>query len=198
MGLGRPKKGEQKMSITLGVPTVGQIHHENVLSIVSLVGSGHISAVNIVPRLPVQQARTRIVQTTKTTHLLFADDDMVYEPKHLELLLKHADKDVVCGLAVSRSKTNSQPVVLKYRPEIGMFQFTPPPKVFSKVEAGTLAFALIKMDVFEKVGRGFRFPPNLGEDMDFFQRCAIAGVEVWLEPKCRVGHIMDKIEYYRG
>jgi len=186
------------VTITLGVPTVGSIHHESVLSIVSLVGSGLISAVNIVPRLPVQQARTRIVQTTKTTHLLFADDDMVYEPKHLELLLKHADKDVVCGLAVSRSKTNSRAVVLKYHQKIGMYQFTPPPKRFEKVEAGTLAFTLIRMDVFEKVGRGFRFPANLGEDMDFFQRCAIAGVEVWVEPKCRVGHIMDKIEYYKG
>jgi len=187
-----------EMTITLGVPTVGHIHHESVLSMVSLVGSGLISAVNIVPRLPVQQARTRIVQTTKTTHLLFADDDMVYEPKHLELLLKHADKDVVCGLAVSRSKTNSQPVVLKYRQDIGMYQFTPPPKHFDKVEAGTLAFTLIRMDVFEKVGRGFRFPANLGEDMDFFQRCSIAGVEVYVEPACRIGHIMDKIAYYGG
>jgi hypothetical protein len=184
------------MTITLGVPTTGHIHHESVQSIVGLTGSGLISAVNIVPRLPVQQARTRIVTTTTTSHLLFADDDMVYEPKHLEMLLRHADKDVVCGLAVSRSQNNSRPVVLKYDPKIGMYQFTPPPEKFARVEAGTLAFTLIKMDVFNKVGRGFTFPPKFGEDMDFFRRCEKAGVEVWLEPECQVGHIMDQILYY--
>ncbi len=193
---------EEKYTFTIGIPTVGVIRHQAVESLIATIGNGVVDAVNFVPRLPVQQARTRIAETTKTTHLLFVDDDMVYNPEHIEYLKENADKDIVCGLAYSRTDKDSRGIVMKFNEETGYFAFDPRfqyglplPEGLQKVDGGTLSFVLIKMEVFEKIGTVFNFgtnPPR-GEDVDFFERVRKAGIEVYLDPRARIGHLTDRI-----
>lgn len=187
---------------TLGLPTVGVIRHQAVESLISVIGNGAVDAVSFVPRLPVQQARTRIVERCTTTHLLFIDDDMVYNPEHIEYLKENADKDIVCGLAYSRTDKESRGIAMRYDEDKGFFTFDarfqyglPLPTGLTKVDGGTLAFALIKMTVFDKIGKEFNFgtnPPR-GEDVDFYERVRKAGIEVYIDPRARVGHLTDRI-----
>lgn len=183
------------MSITLAIPTIGQIHYRGVESMLNVTGSGLIQAVNIVPRLPIHQARTRLVETTRTTYILFADDDMIYTQREVQLLLAHAmsGKRVISGLANRRSENNSVPVVYKYGDK--GFELT---EDFdrenpSKVDAVTLAFTLIDMTVFDEIGTKFRFTDTLGEDLEFNLRLREAGIEAYLEPKAIIGHLSDRI-----
>lgn len=192
---------EEKYTVTLGLPTVGLIKHQ---AVESLVGSIHLfDKVNIVPRLPVQQARTRIVERTDTTHLLFIDDDMVYSPEHIKYLFENADKDIVCGLAFSRTDKNSRGIAMKWDSDKNHFIFDsrfeygkPLPTELVRVDGGTTAFTLIKMSVFDRLGsKEFNFgtnPPR-GEDVDFYERVRKAGIEVYLDPRARVGHLTDRI-----
>lgn len=194
---------DEKYTFTIGIPTIGVIRHQAVESLIGAIGNGLVDAVNFVPRLPVQQARTRVASTTTTTHLLFIDDDMVYDPKHIEYLKENADKDIVCGLAYSRTDKNSRGVVMKFDDETGFFKFDPRfqfglpiPTELTKVDGGTLAFTLIKMSVFDKLGsKEFNFGTNpaRGEDVDFYERVRKAGIEVYLDPRARVGHLTDRI-----
>lgn len=193
---------DKKNTYTIGLPTIGVIRHQAVESLILAVGNGVVDAVNIVPRLPVQQARTRIAERLNTTHLLFIDDDMTYEPKHIEYLKENADKDIVCGLAYSRTDKTSRGIVMKFNEETGHFEFDkrfeyglPVPQKLTKIDGGTLAFTLIKAEVFKKVGNSFRFleNPYRGEDVDFYERCRKAGIEVYLDPRARVGHLKDQI-----
>lgn len=188
-----------KISITLGLPTIGVMRHQAVESLVSVVGSGLIDAVNIVPRLPTHQARTRIVETTNTTHLLFVDDDMVYGPQQVSLLKAHAEagKMVVAGLCNSRTDKKIRPVVFEWVPHNQRFTFT---MNFDQdraqvVDGAHVAFTLIDMEVFKGTGKQFVFgkDPYFGEDIDFMHRLREAGVPTWLEPRCKVGHLTDRV-----
>lgn len=195
------KKEEEKYTVTLGLPTVGLIKHQ---AVESLVGAIHLfDKVNIVPRLPVQQARTRIVELTDTTHLLFIDDDMVYSPEHVKYLFENADKDIVCGLAYSRSAKESRGVAMRWRDDLGHFVYDDRfqygmtlPNTVMRIDGGTLAFTLIKMSVFETLGSkefSFGTNPTRGEDVDFYERVRKAGIAVFIDPRARVGHLTDRI-----
>lgn len=186
-------------TITLGIPTIGQIHHENVSCIIEAVSSGHIQAVCLVPRLPVHQARSRVVQLADTTHLLFVDDDMKFTAHDIAMLKMVVDNTgarVACGLAMTRSSKESYPVVLKDAGKQWAITRKFDDQAPSKVDGATLAFALIEMLVFEEIGTEFKFENGVGEDVDFFKRCKAKGIDVWLEPRVRVGHIMDRVVYY--
>lgn len=181
---------------TVGVPTFGIMRHQFVESLISLVGSGLIDEVCVVPRLPHHQARTRVVKLTKTSHLLFVDDDVVFTPEDVELLMK-ADKDIVSGLCYSRTDKEERPIVYRFNEETGRFNIR---KDFDKdklqpVDGATIAFCLIKMEVFAKVGMRFVFgiDPPYGEDEEFMHRLRDAGIQSWLEPRARVGHLTDRI-----
>lgn len=184
------------------MPTVGIMNYRAVECLASAVASNAVQAMCMVPRLPVHQARTRLVERCDTTHLLMVDDDMIYTPEHIEMLKQNADKDFICGLAYSRTDKESRGVVMKWDDERGHFVFDkrfqygqPVPKVVLPVDGGTLSFALIKMSLFDKIGKDFNFGtnPNRGEDVDFFERCRKAGVQIYIDPRVRVGHLTEKI-----
>lgn len=180
------------MIITVAVPSSGHPKIEFVNGLVQVVGAGMVSNVAIIPRLPVHQARQRavdLVRQTNSTHLLFIDDDIVFTPQDVQALIE-ADKPIVCGLVNRRSQTKPLPVVFDRNLD-GSLAWAEPPKKLAKVAAGTLAFTLISMDIFNAIGSEFRFTAELGEDMDFFKRVTDAGFEVWLEPKAKVGHLME-------
>jgi len=175
----------KQITITVGIPSAGHPKIEFVNSIFALISSGLIHNVVMVPRLPIQQARTCIAQKLNTTHLLFIDDDMVFTPEDVKLLID-ANKDFVCGLYMRRS-VNSTPICYEYRD--GDFYCSKPPEKLSR-GIGSLAFTLIKKEVIDKVGHEFRFSDK-GEDMEYVERIIKAGFDTWIEPNARIGHLME-------
>lgn len=183
------------MSVTLAIPTIGTINYRAVESMLNVTGSGLISAINIVPRLPIHQARTRLVETTSTDFILFADDDLVYTQREVQLLLANAlqGKPVVAGLVNRRSDKSSVPVVYKFGDKGYELTDDFDKEKISRVDGVTIAFTIVNMEVFKKVGTTFRFTDTLGEDLEFNLRLRKAGIPVYLEPRAKVGHLTEKI-----
>ena len=177
-------------SITVGVPSAGHPKIDFINSLMQLVTSGNVSAMLIVPRLPVNQARSRITSSVQTSHLLFVDDDMTFPPEALELLIA-ANKDIVSGLYVRRSQDQAkvQPCVFDYNGK--RFTFTEPPAELAEVGGVALAFTLIKKTVIDKIGTAFRFDGTMGEDLEWIKRAKNAGFETWIEPRAVIGHINE-------
>lgn len=190
----------EKITVTLGLPTIGVMRYQAVLSALQAVGAGVVDAVNVVPRLPVHQARTRIIETTSTTHLLFVDDDMVYTAEDIEKLKEHAQAGlgVVAGLCYSRTTKKKQAVVWEWNEQAKIFSLIPdykiPPKL-TEVDGAHVAFTLIRMDVFEIVGKYFIFGAHsyFGEDVEFMHRLKEKGIKTHLEPNAKIGHLTDQI-----
>lgn len=179
-----------KTTITVGVPSAGHPKVEFVNSLVELATSGLIDSVFIVPRLPVHLARKRIAENFKTTHLLMIDDDMTFTLADVQALID-AKKEVVSGLYFRRSVNNAMPVVFRFDKEKGKYMWTMPPEKLSKVDGTSLAFTLVSKKVFDKVGTDFKFTEEYGEDLDFINRVRLAGIDIWLEPKARIGHLLE-------
>lgn len=178
---------KQEMTIMLGVPSAGHPDIDFINSMVSILPA--ISGVMIVPRLPVQQARTRIAEAflgQDYTHLLMIDDDMVFTPGDAAQVLALAEdgKDVVSGLFCRRSNDKPTPIVYDKK-----MQLTEPPKEAAKVHGTSLAFTIISRRVLEAVGSKFEFGANgEGEDMNFVKEVHEMGFEWWLNPAARIGH----------
>lgn len=180
-------------SVTLAVPTTGYMHHQFVESLIGALSTGLIGAVNIVPRLPIHQARQRIAETTDTEFVLFVDDDMVFTPEDVEAIIK-TPGDIVSGLAVTRSK-KPQPVVFTNNDGAFTFRTDYTPDAMQQVDATTLAFTKVAMRVFDKIGTEFAFRDGLGEDLDFCKRASEAGFLVVLNSSVKVGHITQDVLY---
>ncbi len=179
-------KDQPTKTITVGIPSAGYPKIEFLNSLFPLIASGMIHSVMMVPRLPVHQARERIAASFTTSHLLFIDDDMVFGLEHVQALID-ADKDVVSGLYMRRG---NPPLPVCYHMIDGELEHIDPFESLAPV-SGSLAFTLICKEVIDKVGPEFRFADGKGEDMDYILRIHKAGYTPWLEPKARVGHLME-------
>lgn len=129
------------------------------------------------------------------THILFLDDDMAFKPNILKMLLEH-DKDMVTGLYLGRNYPH-KPMIFDYADEFGRCRY-----VFlnghdsrlKKVVAAGLGACLIKTEVFKKLEKPYI---RLGEldkdhwcdDIGFFLRARAAGIDLYCDLECKLGHI---------
>lgn len=136
-------------------------------------------------------ARNQIVEQALVhgaTHVMFIDDDVIVKPDALFRLLAH-DKDVVCGLQLTRNYPHLPLVDFGYRRFL-----KPSDRGLVKILSAGLGICLIKTEVFKAMLKPwFRFgvirPDHMDEDTSFFQHLDADGFEVYLDTDCRVGHI---------
>jgi hypothetical protein len=135
----------------------------------------------------------------KCTHIFFLDDDCCPEPDIIKRLLAH-DKDIVSGLYLHRNYP-FKPLMFDKFFDNGYAQYT-----FLTNErggliptvAGGLGACLIKMSVFDRLEKPYI---RLGEltldhwcdDIGFFFRAAKAGIEMFTDLDCLVGHFATGI-----
>lgn len=138
--------------------------------------------------------------------LMFIDSDMVFEVKDAIRVIE-SDKDLIGGLYFSRRKP--------YYPLVYGDDLVDTEYVFRSIDESKIpnepfkckgmgaGFLSIKHNILEKVwsnesDRPFNFIalPNgdqLGEDLSFFRRCNLMGIDIWCEPRVDVGHMSTKI-----
>ncbi len=132
------------------------------------------------------------------THILFIDDDMAYKPGALNQLLEH-DQDIVSGLYFSRMYP-FQPLIFDAIEEKGFrtrFLHGDEPRLLKIVGAG-MGFCLVKMSVFQRMEKPWF---RLGEldsehwcdDTGFFKRANEAGINVYCDTECRIGHMGTQV-----
>jgi hypothetical protein len=149
----------------------------------------------------VDEARNQLVRRAfetnpEVTHLFWLDSDVLPPPDALERLLAH-DKQVVGG--VYHLKEPPHPPLVydldPYRP----LELPPEEGGLRRVGGVGLGCALVRAEVYQRISQHFRdirwyeLSYGTGEDVHFFERCRQVGVEVWVDPTVRCGHVRDHV-----
>lgn len=142
--------------------------------------------------------RNRIIEAafqSSCSHILFMDDDMAPKKDALMQLLED-NKDVVSGLYLNRAYPHI-PLAFDVKDEAGaafpIYLSANMPRLVPIIAAG-LGFCLIRTEVFDLIEKpwvrlGELNPEHWCDDMGLFHRLDQAGVEMWLNTQCRVGHM---------
>lgn len=142
-----------------------------------------------------QESNKILNDVDKITHIFFLDSDILCEPDTINKLLE-LNKDVAGCLynyrrfpptLTAKFMDDNGNLIAKSFDEI-------PKEPFKLFGLGTGAM-LIKVDVFEKITQPwFHFTYNLdgsleySEDTYFCDKLMRAGIEVWCDPRIKVGH----------
>ena len=167
-----------------------------------LLGETHF--INIEDR-PVDDARQWLTRQALSvpglTHILWIDDDMVFQPDALQKLLAH-DLDIVGGLCFNRRSPAYQPIVAKkYHPDLGMapnatgFVYDLPQSGLYECDRTGGAFLLVKTQVFKDIETHFGpdswwIPAgDASEDFSFCARAQECGYKIFVDCGVSIGHI---------
>ncbi len=148
------------------------------------------------------RVRNRLVDAALESgckHLMFIDDDMVWQPDMVHNLWKH-QYAIVSALTVRKQWPHFSGAVLMG--EDGKRTVAPEFKGVIEVDAVGTGFMLINMDVFRKLKRPwFAMPPlredTEGEDYFFCTNAKNEGYKVWVDCDVQVGHLAQHIVTYQ-
>lgn len=192
--------------LALCVPIADQIHAATFHSILAGVPRPY----HLLDRrgVKVEQARNDIVgrllydpELADVTHLLWIDDDMVFEPGAVERLLAH-DLPIVGGLCHGRRAPHYAPILLHRQPG-GMLGYSYQhdyPEGLVKVDATGGAFILVKREVYEAIekafpraGEGPYTDRGFGEDISFCERARECGFDTYVDTTVKIGHVAEVV-----
>lgn len=140
----------------------------------------------------------------KYDYLFWIDHDIVWKPEQILQLINH-DKDIVSGCYIT-TDNNHYPICKDMRDEVllekGNYQFISrkelaKQKDIFKVDYVGFGFAAIKYGVFESLTYPwFELPTRrvghiydiTSEDVHWCMKIREKGFDIWVDPKCIVGH----------
>lgn len=136
----------------------------------------------------------------KSSHLMFIDNDMTFPSSGIQRLID-ADKDIIGGMYNARGTTEGKVVSTvkmidpKIDPNQGKIYTTEFPAQLFKCWGMGTGFMLINMQVFDKLERPYFVSgetPNgeaWTEDIYFCQMAHKAGINTWVSPSIKIGHL---------
>lgn len=146
------------------------------------------------------KARNLIIEAAlehDCTHILILDDDMVIPPDTLKRLLAR-DLDIVSAYYLMRNYPHQGIIFDKAEPDGKCYWYEVRDDETDLVEVVATGFGcvLIKIDVFHKLKQPW---VRLGEiesdgwcdDIGFFKRVREAGIKIFIDMACPVGHIAN-------
>src|SRR3990167_1773064 len=181
--------------VHIGIGCQGTVMSKTCASIMGVLITSHdkITGYSIRQGGDIVSARTFCVQDAiekKATHIFFVDSDMSFPSDTLERLLKH-DKEIVT-VEYNRRRLPAESVTtpLTERSETELYKAR-------NIGGGCL---LIKLEIFNRVlkplakpyfnfGRGKDGMVVIGEDTWFANTARDAGIDSWIDPTIKVGHI---------
>ncbi len=178
------------MKIALGLPTNRMIKAKTAKSLLDLINNTKEEILPIVSTKGYNTAENRSyisAQAVKEgcTHLFMVDDDMIYEPDTLNVLLSH-DKDLIGGMYMT--KYEKQDYVMEFLDDEreGLFK--------CKAMGGGLL--LVKTEVFKKVPQpwfGYKWHDNgmvkESNDWYFCHKAIDSGFDIWCDSNVTAKHI---------
>lgn len=137
------------------------------------------------------------------THLLFLDDDMIFNSDLIVRLLAH-EKDVVTGYCSIRYPPFKTVLIDGF--DLGnnliWHNLLPNEQGLIKIWASGLACALINLEVVKTFSEftsiGFLHHDELSEDISFFMRLHKAGYDSYCDLDCHVGHHFNGVIWPDG
>ena len=177
--------------VHIGIGCQGTVMSKTCASLMGILITSHdkITGYSMRQGGDIVSARTFCVQDAiekKATHILFIDSDMNFPADTLEKLLAH-DKDITT-VEYNRRQLPLSPIVapLEEKSETELYK--------ARVIGG--GCLLIKLSVFDKIakpwfvfGRGKDGMVTMGEDSWFSHQARDVGIDSWIDPTIKVGHI---------
>ena len=127
--------------------------------------------------------------------ILLTEWDHEYPPDTLEILW-NSNKPVVSGLYRSRQQ-RYRPIMAGKELKDGGIEYNVrdvPDKLFQTDWTG-LGCMLVRKEVFDVLKKPFFDPIKKGIDRDFCKKLKDAGLEIWINPKAQVGHLMSDVNW---
>ena len=182
------------MKLLIAIPSLDFVHVDFMRCLVNLTNrlkdEGIDFDVDIRSGTLVYVARNRLATKAAQegyTHVLWLDADMIFTDDVLDDLM-WCEKDFVCGVFHARRPPHMSCIFTSLDPPERVQEY--PTEPFEIAGCG-FACVLMKTDVLHYVNflTCFTPIPELGEDLAFCKRIGEAGVKMYCEPSCRVGHI---------
>ena len=188
---------DNEPKITIGIPTGGTVKTKTVLSLLGMIKKMPYRW-NTVMRNACLIHTNREVITQKaielgSTHLLFVDDDMTFEPDAFNRLFDR--KKEIIGVA-THLRQFPLTSTLKDLDENGNKIWEEYPDGLIKCAGVGTGFLLIDLSVFKKIPQPWYFFESndkgelvCGEDMWFCRKAIKAGYDIWADSTIKVGHL---------
>jgi len=192
------------MKILIAVPTFETIEPEVFKSIYNLK-SEHELFFDFCKGYDCAVARNEIgkkAQAGGYDYVLMVDSDTQIPPDTLDLMLD-PPADVVLGVCPRKNTKDGKTAIVKLNSPSyhDNYYYHDLPKARTKVKGGGFACALVKTSVFTLLDYPwFQYVTNedwstLSEDYYFCQLAGMFGVDIWMEPRVRCGHLARYYQY---
>lgn len=192
------------MKILIAVPTFETIEPEVFKAIYNL-RSEHELHFDYVRGYDCAIARNEIgklAQAEGYDYVLMVDSDTIIPPDTLELMLD-TPVDVCLGVCPRKNTKDGKSAIIKLGDESfhNSFCYSELPEEKTRVKGGGFACALVKTSVFTYMDYPyFQYVTNedwstLSEDYYFCQNASLMGVEIWMDPRVRCGHLARYYQY---
>lgn len=192
------------MKILIAVPTFETIEPEVFKAIYNL-RSEHELHFDFVKGYDCAVARNEIARQAQAggyDYVLMVDSDTVVPPDTLELMLD-PPVDVCLGVCPRKNTKDGKTAIIRMDSEsfTGSYYYKDLPKERTIVKAGGFACALVKSNVFTRLDSPwFQYVINadgstLSEDYYFCRNVRFMGMEIYVEPRVRCGHLARYYQY---
>lgn len=192
------------MKILIAVPTFESIEPEVFKSIYNLK-SEHELFFDFCKGYDCAVARNEIGKMAEAgnyDYVLMVDSDTQIPPDTLDLMLD-PPADVVLGVCPRKNTKDGKTAIVKLgSPSYhDNYYYSDLPKERTRVKGGGFACALVKTSVFTQLDYPwFQYVTNedwstLSEDYYFCQLCELFGVDIYVEPRVKCGHLARYYQY---
>ena len=192
------------MKILIAVPTSGIIEPE-VFKTIYDMRSEHELHFDFVRGYDCAVARNEIgkmAQTGGYDYVLMIDSDTVVPPDALELMLEEP-VDVCLGVCPRKNTSEGKTAIVKpgaesYRDN---YYYNDLPEGRTLVRGGGFACALVRSTVFARMDYPwFQYTistdgSTLSEDYYFCQNARLFGIDIYMDPRVRCGHLARYYQY---
>lgn len=192
------------MKILIAVPTSGTIEPE-VFKAIYDVRSEHELHFDYVRGYDCAVARNEIgkmAQEGGYDYVLMVDSDTVIPPDTLELMLEEP-VEVCLGVCPRKNTKEGKTAIVKLDAETyrDNYYYNDLPNTRTLVKGGGFACALVRSNVFTWMDYPwFQYTTNLNgatlsEDYYFCQNARLFGVDIYMDPRVRCGHLARYYQY---
>jgi len=210
-GLYKPTKADRKVYKPMEVAIVTpcgdyEVAFKFTRAVVNLVAYSWMNGLKVyqmggVERMVIHWARNELARTSlekinehtgrKFTHLLWLDDDHVFNADMLVYLARHNGLDCVSALYYGRAGRNLPVAYVKDDTDdkYKHFPLLEVPETLVEVDAVGFGSLLMRLDVLERMEYPYFSFNNCGEDIYFCVHAKERGIKIWLDGSYRIGHI---------
>lgn len=182
--------------ITVGIPSYDHIKTECVISLLELQARSTLALQFYLNQsLYIDYNRNQLVDVAVkngSSHLMFIDSDIAFPSDGVERLLSH-NKDIIGGYYNTRRGNNP----IRFL-EDGKIVTKDLPSDLFQCHILPTGFMLIKLEAIQKLQKPYfavitRAQGTIGEDVSFCKKAQDAGIEIWVDPSIKLGHVGKKI-----